>query len=63
MPPPASIAFSGTNASLWPTSDHFRSLVSSLEKLLLDEYGAVAADGFRLADYDALPSCVAAFNE
>lgn len=63
MPPPASIAFSGTNASQWPSSDHFRSLVSSLENLARETYGAVAADGFGRADYDALPSCVAAFSE
>ena len=63
MPPAVSIAFSGTNASLWPSSDHYHSLVSSLENLLLEEYGASSAVGFRQADYDRLPSCVAAFSE
>lgn len=63
MPPPASIGYSGTSADLWPSSDHFRGLVSSLENLLNSEYGTQAADGFRQAEYDELPSCVEAFSE
>jgi hypothetical protein len=63
MPPPASIAYSGTDAAHWPSSDHYRSLLSSLDKLLDTEYGTGAADGIRRLDYDALPSCVAVFSE
>ena len=37
MPPPVSIAFSGMSASEWPQSDHYRSLIEGLEKLLPPE--------------------------
>jgi hypothetical protein len=36
MPPPASIEYSGVSAHEWASSDHYRTLVASLEQLLAD---------------------------
>ncbi|UCH38876.1 MAG: hypothetical protein JSU67_11970 [Gammaproteobacteria bacterium] len=56
MPPPASIAFSGTSAADWPRSDHYRNLMTGLEALLPESQ----RNSWKTAAYDDLPACFAA---
>jgi hypothetical protein len=56
MPPPASLAISGTTITDWPHSDHYHALVASIEKL-------VAAADWSDSDYQHLPACLAASGE
>ena len=50
MPPPASLAISGTTADEWPRSHHYRSLVSSIEQLV--------STGRTDHDFPNLPACL-----
>jgi len=63
MPPPASIEFSGVSAADWPTSDHYRTLVSSLENLVSDQLGTRQLSDWRQKDYASLPACLAGTSE
>ena len=56
MPPPASIAFSGTSAADWPRSDHYHNLMTGLEALLPESQ----RNPWKTAAYDYLPDCLAA---
>lgn len=55
MPPPASLAISGTTIDDWPRSDHYHTLIGSIKKL-------VAADWSDSA-YQRLPACLSANDE
>jgi hypothetical protein len=55
MPPPASLEISGATSADWPQSDHYRTLVASIEKL-------VAAKGSD-SSYQRLPACLSAIDE
>jgi hypothetical protein len=63
MPPPASIEYSGVSAHEWASSDHYRTLVASLEQLLADRSGHQDLEDSRHTDYDRLPPCLASANE
>jgi hypothetical protein len=51
MPPSASLPLSGTDAGLWPRSDHYSALYQAIESLLDRDYSGIA--------YDDLPACLA----
>jgi len=63
MPPPASVAYRGISAARWPSSAHYRSLLSSLEQMVAAAYGSDAAARWRQAGYDRLPPCGEALSE
>jgi len=63
MPPPASIGFSGVSAVDWPLSDHYRTLVTSLENLVIDQRGMQQLSDWRQTDYASLPACLAGTSE
>jgi hypothetical protein len=55
MPPPASLAISGTTMADWPYSDHYHTLVASIEKLV--------ATNWSDSTYQQLPACLSASDE
>jgi hypothetical protein len=55
MPPPASLAISGTTIADWPYSDHYHTLVASIEKLVAVNWSGSA--------YQRLPVCLSASGE
>lgn len=55
MPPPASLEISGTTIADWPHSDHYHTLVASIEKLVADTWSDSA--------YQHLPACLSASDE
>jgi len=55
MPPPASLAISGTTSADWPHSDHYLTLVASIEKLVAAAWSDSA--------YQRLPACLSASDE
>jgi hypothetical protein len=55
MPPPASLAISGTTMADWPYSDHYHTLVASIEKLV--------ATNWSDSTYQQLPACLSASGE
>lgn len=55
MPPPASLAISGTTITDWPLSDHYHRLVAGIEKLLEADWSDSA--------YQHLPACLSTSGE
>jgi hypothetical protein len=55
MPPPASLEISGTTIADWPHSDHYHTLVASIEKLVAATWSDSA--------YQHLPACLSASDE
>lgn len=62
MPPPASLAIFGTTIDDWPRSDHYRSLVASLEKLAASNAQSQTPRDSP-AKYRHLPVCLDQTNE
>jgi len=60
MPPPASIEFSGTSAADWPSSDHYHTLLASLEQLVA---GKRQLGDWQNTNYDRLPPCLVRVNQ
>ncbi len=63
MPPPASIEYSGISAVDWPQSEHYRTLVNSLENLVSTRQDKQLLSNWREADYGNLPACLASASE
>lgn len=60
MPPPASLAPSGTGMDIWPDSDHYRQLLIAIQDLI-DKHDLDAKTiRWPATDYDELPPCLAA---
>jgi hypothetical protein len=55
MPPPASIAISGTTIADWPRSDHYHTLVAGIAKLVVSDWSDRA--------YQRLPACLPVNDE
>ena len=54
MPPPATLALSGSDVETWPRSEHYRNLLGAIEALLDRQ----ATNGeWRSAAYASLPAC------
>jgi len=62
MPPPASIEYSGTSSAGWPSSDHYFTLLASLEQLVKDAQGNQRLEQRSRMDYDQLPPCLASVD-
>ena len=54
MPPPATLALSGTDPASWPASNHYRRLLQAIENLLEQQS---ATGNWRFLPYESLPVC------
>ena len=63
MPPVASLEFSGMTADDWPSSDHYRTIVTALEELVFESHGEQTLKSWQKTEYDRLPPCLATINE
>lgn len=63
MPPPASIAATGTTIERWPQSDHYHRLVASVAKLAARNAYSQESVERSASDYQRLPGCSGAASE